>query len=411
MPAHIAVRGAPPRPGAGASEVRGGGGRRRLGHRPQGLAMLLVHGGEAVADAPELRTGGVPLIPDGFVWPNCRECGGSMQFLAPLPLDLGAIAVFFCQWCLPAHGPPLAALAGRVEAHQRHVDAFEGGGLRGEVAAGANGLADPRVDALDRVRAADDLAYLDVEGEEGHELGPGVRPQLHDRRILLAPHFLELQEPLRRRVLTGCRVDGLESLGDLVPVLAGRVSERVPQQVNHTRLDNCARPDALHGLGKALEPVTDQHQHVVQAAVLQLGEDVQPVLGALAAVSGPDAEDVAGAVHGHRHHDVDRTVRDLPVPDLDVDGVHEQDRTDALISIDGCERPGRRSFVCLVEEPIASRRHPDSGISRPVVGAQPGTAAQAAPQARGRKRWTMRWKAPLNAFQIAFEGRLTPANN
>ncbi|MGK5529484.1 IS256 family transposase [Streptomyces sp. URMC 129] len=29
------------------------------------------------------------------------------------------------------------------------------------------------------------------------------------------------------------------------------------------------------------------------------------------------------------------------------------------------------------------------------------------PTGKGRKRWTMRWKAPLNAFQIAFEGRLT----
>ncbi|WP_406068939.1 hypothetical protein [Micromonospora sp. NBC_01638] len=29
----------------------------------------------------------------------------------------------------------------------------------------------------------------------------------------------------------------------------------------------------------------------------------------------------------------------------------------------------------------------------------------------GRRRWTMRWKAPLNAVQIAFEGRLTPAND
>ena len=28
----------------------------------------------------------------------------------------------------------------------------------------------------------------------------------------------------------------------------------------------------------------------------------------------------------------------------------------------------------------------------------------------GRKRWTMRWKAPLNAFQIEFEGRLAPAS-
>jgi transposase-like protein len=33
------------------------------------------------------------------------------------------------------------------------------------------------------------------------------------------------------------------------------------------------------------------------------------------------------------------------------------------------------------------------------------------PTGKGRKRWTMRWKAPLNAFQIAFEGRLALANN
>jgi putative transposase len=31
------------------------------------------------------------------------------------------------------------------------------------------------------------------------------------------------------------------------------------------------------------------------------------------------------------------------------------------------------------------------------------------PTGKGRKRWTQRWKAPLNAFQIAFEGRLTAA--
>lgn len=33
------------------------------------------------------------------------------------------------------------------------------------------------------------------------------------------------------------------------------------------------------------------------------------------------------------------------------------------------------------------------------------------PTGAGRRRWTMRWKAPLNAFQIAFEGRLTPTNH
>ena len=33
------------------------------------------------------------------------------------------------------------------------------------------------------------------------------------------------------------------------------------------------------------------------------------------------------------------------------------------------------------------------------------------PTGAGRRRWTTRWKAPLNAFQIAFEGRLTPATH
>ncbi|MDH6626446.1 hypothetical protein M2271_004263 [Streptomyces sp. LBL] len=33
------------------------------------------------------------------------------------------------------------------------------------------------------------------------------------------------------------------------------------------------------------------------------------------------------------------------------------------------------------------------------------------PTGKGRKRWTMRWKAPLNAFQIAFEGRLRPSTD
>jgi len=32
------------------------------------------------------------------------------------------------------------------------------------------------------------------------------------------------------------------------------------------------------------------------------------------------------------------------------------------------------------------------------------------PTGRGRGRWTMRWKAALNAFDIAFDGRLSAAN-
>ena len=32
------------------------------------------------------------------------------------------------------------------------------------------------------------------------------------------------------------------------------------------------------------------------------------------------------------------------------------------------------------------------------------------PTGRGRARWAMRWKAPLNAFATTFEGRIIPSN-
>jgi hypothetical protein len=49
---------------------------------------------------------------------------------------------------------------------------------------------------------------------------------------------------------------------------------------------------------ESLEAVADHDARVGQAAVLDLGEHVQPVLGAFAALADPDAEDVAVPVHG-----------------------------------------------------------------------------------------------------------------
>ena len=33
------------------------------------------------------------------------------------------------------------------------------------------------------------------------------------------------------------------------------------------------------------------------------------------------------------------------------------------------------------------------------------------PTGKGRKRWTNRWKAALNAFDITFDGRLSAGRN
>lgn len=33
------------------------------------------------------------------------------------------------------------------------------------------------------------------------------------------------------------------------------------------------------------------------------------------------------------------------------------------------------------------------------------------PTGRGKARWVIRWKAALNAFDITFDGRISPSNN
>ncbi|MDQ1064589.1 hypothetical protein QFZ32_000028 [Streptomyces canus] len=93
------------------------------------------------------------------------------------------------------------------------------------------------------------------------------------------------------------------------------------------------RPDRLHRLGQALEPVADQHQHIAHAAVLDLGEDVRPVLGALAAFTCPQPQNLPPALGGHGQGHVDGPVGHRTVADLHVDGIDENHRTD------GVERP------------------------------------------------------------------------
>lgn len=65
-------------------------------------------------------------------------------------------------------------------------------------------------------------------------------------------------------------------------------------------------------LRQALQPVADEQQDAFHNAVADLGEDLQPVLGALAAVAGPDAQNVAGALDSDRDREVDR-VSSMPV--------------------------------------------------------------------------------------------------
>src|SRR4051812_43270972 len=85
---------------------------------------------------------------------------------------------------LPSVGPAGSSLAGGVEAGDGKVQHFQRGLLGGEMAAGVDRAAEPGVQALNRVGAADDPADLYVEGQERHHLRPRVGPQPGDGRVL-----------------------------------------------------------------------------------------------------------------------------------------------------------------------------------------------------------------------------------
>ena len=194
---------------------------------------------------------------------------------------------------LPAVHPAFLAGAFRVERSDDEVEALDRGLLVGEVPAGPGGSPEPGVQRLDGVRRVDHPADLGRVVEERHELGPGVAPQRLDRRVPVPPDGVELVEAGGGVGLVDGGVDGSQIAGHAVPVAARGEAERVADQVQHTGLHDRQRPGRFDRLGQALEPVAHDDADVLDATVLDLGEHLQPVLGALAAGADPQAEDVA----------------------------------------------------------------------------------------------------------------------
>ena len=89
-------------------------------------------------------------------------------------------------------------------------------------------------------------------------------------------------------------------------------------------------PDRGDRVGQMLQPVTDGDTHILDTAVLQLRQHLQPELRPLTTVAGPQPENVAFTVHGDPDDHVDRLVPDLPVTDFHHDRVDEQHRIDRV---------------------------------------------------------------------------------
>ncbi len=107
------------------------------------------------------------------------------------------------------------------------------------------------------------------------------------------------------------------------------------------------RPDRLDRVRQTLQPVANQHEDIFNSAILQLGEDLQPVFGTLAAVAGPDPEDVASALDRDGHRNIDGPVGYLAIANLHVDGVHEDHGVDA---IERARLPLRHALYHLVRD-------------------------------------------------------------
>lgn len=127
-------------------------------------------------------------------------------------------------------------------------------------------------------------------------------------------------------------------------MLPSGIPERGSQQVDHAGLHDRFRPHLADCVGQPFEPVADHDARVRDAAVLQLGEDLQPELGALAAVTGPQAQDVPGALDLDCQGQVDRPVGDLPVADLHVHRIQEDHRVDRVQGAGSATRSCPRSL-------------------------------------------------------------------
>ncbi len=62
----------------------------------------MISTGEVAADLPGTRFGGLPLVPEGFLWPACHSCESPMQFVGQIDLlrpdgeDARLLSIFMC---------------------------------------------------------------------------------------------------------------------------------------------------------------------------------------------------------------------------------------------------------------------------------------------------------------------------
>lgn len=166
----------------------------------------------------------------------------------------------------------------------------------------------PGIERLDGICRADHLANLGAVGQE--------RGELFQRRP--------------RRVNGRSGIDRFHRSFHRIPILLGGELERVPNEVNDARLHRCQRPHVPDDVRQSFLPVTDQEERVGDTAVLDIGQDRHPKLGARTVGVGPQPENVLLTVQGHPDGRVDGPVGDLPITNLHHDHINKDRCVDAI---------------------------------------------------------------------------------
>src|SRR5215471_6081134 len=176
---------------------------------------------------------------------------------------------------------------------------------------------------LDGIRRVNHLADGGRERKERHNVLPGPPPGLADRRVALTPFGLELLEAKKRRIGVLGTVDRLQRGHQLFAIFPGHERQAVADQVDDAGLHHGLRIDRGDRLGKAFEPVDDGDEDVVDAARLELVDDLEPEFGPLGLLD-PQPQNVLIAIRIERERYIDGLVLDQAlVADLDPQGIEE----------------------------------------------------------------------------------------
>lgn len=114
------------------------------------------------------------------------------------------------------------------------------------------------------------------------EAFPVVPPTLDDNWIVLAPLVFQGIQGLFCSVFIDCLIDQLEVFHESLLVLAGDVFDGVAYLMHYAQLHGRIRKDASYRIGETLETVHAGDKYVPNAAALEIGQDTQPKVCALA---------------------------------------------------------------------------------------------------------------------------------